>query len=553
VRLNRRAGAEDCGRAGAHLGHTGAVSETQTEVTPEGEGLEAPAQALLDAVVAMSSDLDLHSVLSRIVVSACELTGARYGALGVIGADGNLDDFVTHGIDAELHEEIGDLPRGRGILRLLIDEPEPLRLPDLRRHPKSYGFPAHHPPMSTFLGVPVRIRGTVFGNLYLTEKAGGGQFTRQDEQLVLALASAAGFVIDNARAYLLSERRRQWLEASAELTDALQPPISIDGAFEKFTNAARALSGAAATGVVRYSGAVADLATSDGPGADLLTPLLPRVAALLEHEDHGDRTETLHADGLEVVVVPLRAHFAGPSALVAIFDEEHRITDVEERELLGSFADQAALALDRAQAIEDREELAVVSDRDRIARDLHDLVIQRLFATGLQLQGVRGMVVNPDVGERLEKAVDDLDQTIRDIRTTIFELQHRQGGSVRSQVRALVKEYGPVLGFTPTVRILGPVDTAVSSTLSQQLLAVLREALSNIARHAVADQAEVEIAASPTDLVLTVTDNGTGLPAERTESGLRNARRRASTHGGTLELLPGDPSGTVFRWRVPVS
>jgi signal transduction histidine kinase len=250
--------------------------------------------------------------------------------------------------------------------------------------------------------------------------------------------------------------------------------------------------------------------------------------------------------------VPLRAHFAGPSALVALFDVDHR-GDLEERELLSSFADQAALSLDRAQAIEDREELAVVSDRDRIARDLHDVVIQRLFATGLQLQGMRSIIVNPEVAERIEMAVDDLDQTIRDIRTTIFELQHRPGGSLKSQVRALVKEYGPVLGFTPTVRILGPIDTTVTSSLREQVMAVLREALSNIARHAVADQAEVEFAASPTELVLTVTDNGTGLPAEPIESGLRNARRRATAHGGTLELVPGEPSGTVFRWRVPVS
>jgi signal transduction histidine kinase len=529
------------------------VSQIRIGVGDGSQELSGPAQVLLDAVVAISSDLDLHSVLTRIVVSACELTGARYGALGVIGADGNLDDFVTHGIDAELHRQIGDLPRGRGILRLLIDQPEPLRLEDLRRHPSSFGFPANHPPMSTFLGVPVRIRGTVFGNLYLTEKEGGGEFTGQDERLVLALASAAGFVIDNARAYLLSERRRQWLEASAELTDALQPPISIDRALSKFTNAARSLSGAAATAVVQFPAAGPTLVTSDGPAVDRLPGLLPLIADLVDDADPGnrsDRIETMRVDDFEAVVVPLRAHFAASSALVALFAEGHRITDVEERELLASFADQAALALDRAQAMEDREELAVVSDRDRIARDLHDLVIQRLFATGLQLQGMRAMIVNPEVAERVEKAVDDLDQTIRDIRTTIFELQHRQGGSLRSLVRALVKEYTPVLGFTPTVRILGPVDTAVSSSLSEQMLAVLREALSNIARHAVADQAEVEIAASPSDVVLTVTDNGTGLPAERNESGLRNARRRAAAHGGTLELSPGNPSGTVFRWRV---
>jgi signal transduction histidine kinase len=180
------------------------------------------------------------------------------------------------------------------------------------------------------------------------------------------------------------------------------------------------------------------------------------------------------------------------------------------------------------------------------------VVIQRLFATGLQLQGMRARVVNPEVGERLEQAVDDLDQTIRDIRTTIFELQHRQGGSLRSLVRALVKEYVPVLGFTPTLRVLGPIDTAVPSSMSDQLLAVLREALSNIARHALADQAEVEVAVSPGQLVLSVVDNGTGLPAERNESGLRNARRRATAHGGVLELRPGEPSGTVFRWVVPL-
>jgi signal transduction histidine kinase len=531
------------------------VSERSPEDDHAAEDLSGPAQALLDAVVAIASDLDLHSVLLRIVVSACELTGARYGALGVIGVDGNLDDFVTHGIDEDLHRQIGDLPRGRGILRLLIDEPEPLRLEDLRLHPKSYGFPAHHPPMSTFLGVPVRIRGTVFGNLYLTEKQGGGPFTTQDERLVQALASAAGFVIDNARAYLLSERRRQWLEASAELTEALQPPISTERALTTFTIAARSLSGAVATAVVQFPESGVHLATSDGPAVAELPSLLPAIAELVERDRHGDRNdrvEAIRVGGFEAVVVPLRAHFSEASALVALFDEGQRVSDMEERELLGSFADQAALALDRAQAVTDREELAVVSDRDRIARDLHDLVIQRLFATGLQLQGMRSIVANPEVGERLEKAVDDLDQTIRDIRTTIFELQHRQGGSVRSLVRALVKEYVPVLGFTPTLRILGPVDTAVPSSMSEQLLAVLREALSNIARHALADQAEVEIACTPVEVVLTVIDNGTGLPAERTESGLRNARRRASAHGGTFELEPNEPTGTVFRWRVPI-
>ena len=534
------------------VGHTDTVSETETTLGTDAPDLSGHVLALLDAVVAISSDLDLHSVLDRIVVSACELTGARYGALGVIGADGNLDDFLTQGIDAELHKKIGDLPRGRGILRLLIDEPEPLRLTDLREHPRSYGFPEHHPPMSSFLGVPVRIRGTIFGNLYLTEKKGGGQFTAQDERLVLALATAAGFVIDNARAYRISERRRQWLEASAELTEALHPPGSVGDALAQFTRAARALSGAAATAVVQFADEGPVLATSDGPAVARLPGLLTDIGELVEHGRRTDRVESLRADELEGLVVPLRAHLAVPSALVALFEPGHRVKYAEEHELLGSFADQAALALDRAQAIEDREELAVVSDRDRIARDLHDVVIQRLFATGLQLQGMRSIIVNPEVGERLDKAVDDLDQTIRDIRTTIFELQHRQGESLRARVRDLIKEYVPVLGFAPTLRVLGPVDTAVGARVGEQLLAVLREAISNIARHALADHAEVEVAASADEVVLTVTDNGTGLPAERVESGLRNARRRASALGGSLELKPAEPTGTMLCWRVPL-
>ena len=194
----------------------GFVHQNAAVTSEPDPALPGPAQALLEAVMAISSDLDLHAVLTRIVRSATELTGATYGALGVIGPDGeNLVDFVTTGIGAHQRELIGDLPRGHGILGLLIEHPEAIRLEDLSAHPSSYGFPPNHPPMTTFLGVPVRIRGTVFGNLYLTEKAGGTAFTAQDELLVRGLATAAGFVIENARAYGLSERRRQWLEASA--------------------------------------------------------------------------------------------------------------------------------------------------------------------------------------------------------------------------------------------------------------------------------------------------------------------------------------------------
>ncbi|MDQ6642137.1 MAG: GAF domain-containing protein, partial [Actinomycetota bacterium] len=330
--------------------------------------LPGTANALLDAVIAISSDLDLHSVLTRIIGSAVELTGAKYGALGIIGGDGELADFITTGIDPHTRELIGDLPRGRGILRLLIDEPEPLRLDDLGAHPKSYGFPPNHPTMITFLGVPVRIRGTVFGNLYLTQKEGNLPFTEPDETLVQALASAAGFVIENARAYGLSERRRQWLEASSELADALQPPVDRGRALQLITNSARAISGAEATAVVQIPEVgSASIVAMDGPAAEQIRSMLELVS---DASDGGQRRDPIElpAGELKAVVIPLRAHLAAPGVLVALFDTAHRPHEYEERELLMSFADQAALALDRVQAVEDREELAVISDRDRIAR-----------------------------------------------------------------------------------------------------------------------------------------------------------------------------------------
>ncbi len=431
---------------------------------------------------------------------------------------------------------------------------------ELAAHPASVGFPAHHPPMNTFLGVPVLIRGTVFGNLYLTEKRGGADFTEQDEQLVASLARAAGFVIENARAYGLSELRRQWLEASAELTETLQPPIDIEEARQAITDMARSVSGVLATALVggpdashEESVLAVSCATAD---LDAVRPALTRLAE--EHDLTGHEVLELElesrpdVDGLGAIVIPLRAHLARAGVLVALFDPFRTRPGVEERELLASFADQAGLALDRAQALDDREELAVISDRERIARDLHDVVIQRLFATGLQLQGVAALVADPTIGSRLEGAVDELDLTIKAIRGTIFELQHQHSDSLRAEIRSLLREYAPVLGFTPTVLTSGPVDTGVPAQVREQLLPVLREAVSNVARHALADQAQVELHVSDTEVRLTVLDDGCGLAEQRSESGLRNVRRRAAGLGGSVELSAHQPRGTALVWVVPV-
>ena len=516
--------------------------------------LGADARLLLEAVTAISSDLDLASVLTRIVEAATALTGARYGALGVLGLDGELVEFVTTGIDERAHELIGDLPRGRGILGVIIEDPSGLRLADLSAHPSSVGFPPHHPPMTSFLGMPVRIRGTVFGNLYLTEKAGGGPFTEADESLVEELARTAGYVISNARSFALSERRRQWLEASAELAELLQPPVDLSTALHHIVSAARQVSRARAV----------TLWSSLGPGHDTVS-VAPDVdgdwvRGVLERARSAPELErgatapvvTTKVDGVPLVVVPLRSHLAPVTALVAVAHPESGLLDVQDRDLFAGFADQVALSLDRTQALADRQELAVISDRERIARDLHDTVIQRLFATGLQLQGVAAMAGDGGVADRLDRSVADLDDTIKAIRGTIFELQDRTGDSLRAGIRRLVKEYVPVLGFTPVVRTSGPVDTVVGAALGAQLLAVLREAISNVARHALADSTGVDVTVTADQLELRVADDGVGLPAEVSESGLRNARRRADDLGGTLEVSPVGERGTVLVWRVPL-
>lgn len=510
-------------------------------------------RALLDALVAISSDLELRSVLDRIVVSACEITGARYGALGVLGRSGGLAEFITHGIDAQLRERIGPEPSGHGILGLLIADPRPLRLPRIADHPESYGFPAHHPPMETFLGVPVRVHGRVFGNLYLTDKAGGAEFTKQDEHLVGILATAAGFVVQNARAYARSEQRRLWLEGSGQLVDALQPPVRPDEALREIAATTRQLSGAAAVAVLQQAHGQHRIGALDGMTTDVVPQLVDEHADEIRRVEKDGEPVALEDDASRrIVVLPLRPHLAEGGVLFVLLSGDRALPDADEVQLLSSFAHQAALALDRAQAMSDRQELMLVSDRDRIARDLHDLVIQRLFATGLQLQGARRIAVSDEVQKRLDDAVKDLDETIRDIRSTIFELQHSGDSSLRADLRSLVKEYVPVLGFTPLVRTSGPVDTMVGRDVAQHVLAVLREALSNVAKHAGADASVVELHAGEERVLLTVTDNGRGVPDDRHESGLRNIRRRATDLGGETRVIPEDPNGTRLEWWAPL-
>jgi signal transduction histidine kinase len=527
----------------------------EADVPPEEHvHLEASTLTLIDAFGAISSDLDTGSVLQRLVASATQLTCSTYGALGVIGHDGRLSDFVVHGMDQATIDAIGQPPVGRGLLDVRIDRLKTLRLEDLSTHPASVGFPPHHPEMKSLLRVPISVRGTAFGQLYLTEKRDGRPFSRYDELLVQALASVAGFVIENARAYGVSERRRRWLELFGDLTELLMPPITLTEALERIAAAARDASEAKSASVVQVpaKGVPFAAATSGEPFELTEQEQAQFDKTVRTVVEQGEVVELVLGVDRVAMMAPLRAHLTLPGVLVITHQDRRRPDELEERELLSSFADQAALALDRTQALEDREQMAVISDRDRIARDLHDVVIQRLFATGLHMQSIRSAAPNDELKARIDQSVKDLDQTIRDIRGTIFELQTRPQSSLRTEVRDAVRDFLPELGFAPSVETSGPVDTSVDQQVQQQLVAVLREALSNIGRHAEATRASVELQVTPTHLRLRVSDNGKGLPENRSEYGLRNARRRAVLLGGALDLWPNEPTGTIFVWSVPL-
>ncbi|MEV0802948.1 GAF domain-containing protein [Kribbella sp. NPDC050281] len=532
-------------------------------------------RALLDAVVGIGADLDLNSTLDRIVTAACELADSRYGALGVVGPDGKrLVRFITHGVTDEEIAAIGPYPEGHGILGLLIDDPEPIRLTDLAEHPRSYGFPANHPPMKSFLGVPIRTREHAYGNLYLTEKTGGADFTEDDERTVTALAAAAGVVIDNARLYADTEQRRRWHEVTAEITRLMLGDFDPDQALLLIAQRSREVSGAQVAAVLLAEDSELVVKAVDGPPefghflgrripADL--PLLGRATAGGEQvviedlarllKDAGVLTEFPEGTNLgRTTMVPLPAGSTGTGGLLVVAAEQGPNSRVSEgADLIRMFAGQATLALERAQAQRDRDMILVLEDRDRIARDLHDLVIQRLFATGLQLQGMHRLA-RPEHQQRLSRAVDDIDTTIHDLRAAIFELQQTpDSSSLRGHVQALVTEYAEPLGFRPRLICTGPIDTVVPTTVRPQILATVRESLSNVVRHAEASQVTVELSVDSEQVVARISDDGVGIGPRRRSSGLRNLTERAQALGGGVQITENQPHGTIVEFTAPIT
>ncbi len=527
--------------------------------------------ALLEAVVAVGTNLELEAVLRQIVQAAVTLVDARYGALGVIGEGGRLAEFVPVGLDDLQIARIDHWPEGRGLLGELIVNPRPLRLPEISAHPQSFGFPEGHPPMKTFLGVPVRIRDEVFGNLYLTEKENGAEFDDEDEAVLTALAAAAGIAIGNARLYEEARRQEQWLRASAEVTERLLSEADTGAVLKLVTQRALEISGADQVVLALPVAGAAQLVVEHaaGVGAEdalgLVLPVAGSVSGLvlgtgkpLSIDDFGrdERAAPAAREHLNLgpaVVVPLGApgnvrgiltagHFPGamPLAPAAV-------------EMLTSFAAQAGVGLELASRRREAQRFAVYDDRERIARDLHDLVIQRLYATGMSLQSLSGRMEQSDNSRRVSQAVDSLDETIQEIRSVIFSLQSRPAageGDLRAKVVGVVDQATRALGFAPALRMSGPLDE-VAPEAGQHLLGALREALSNAARHASATKVDVTVEAGP-QLVLVVRDNGIGIKEPGRRSGLANLAERAETLGGSMRTDPADGGGTELYWQVPL-
>lgn len=529
--------------------------------------------ALLDAVVSIGRELELETVLRRIVEAATALVDARYGALGVIGEDGQLAQFVPVGVTEDEIAAIDEWPHGRGILGLLIKEPQALRLSDIRDHPASFGFPQGHPPMRTFLGVPIRIREEVFGNLYLTEKRDGRYFDEQDETIVTALATAAGVAIENARLYEETRQRETWLEASAELTRMLLSGSEPRDALALVAALAREMSRAKAAAVtVPSSGPDTMVVTAvAGEGYDELAgfefsvdnTLTGEVFATGEPQSiaefSGDPSGApliLKLPSGPRMLIPLGERGSVRGVLVVAKSRGQSPFPSAVMRLLRSFAGQAAIVLELADARREAERYGLIDERARIARDLHDVVIQRLFATAMTLTGAVRLIDRPEAASRVHSAVDDLDETIRQIRSTIFALQSTEqaasGGGLRSRLLGVLDAVSEHLGFTPGLRMEGLLDTDVPDEVRDDLVAVLQESLSNVVRHAKATHADVLIELRDGQLLLRVRDNGVGVPEGGRRSGLANLAERAARLGGDFEVRPGDDRGTVLEWRVPV-
>ncbi|MGA5450149.1 GAF domain-containing sensor histidine kinase [Streptomyces umbrinus] len=534
---------------------------------------------LLEAMRAVGSGLELRSTLERICGTAAELADARYAAIGVAAEDGGgLAEFVYQGVDGETARLIGRLPDGHeGLLGALLRDPEPVRLAELTEDPRSCGFPEHHPRMRGFLGIPIHVQGEIFGNLYLAEKRGGEPFDDHDLDMVRVLAGEAGIAIGNARLYEAAKQRERWIDGSVAVTTALLSGGDADEALQVVAEQARRLSDSAA-GLVLLPAAEGGLeivaVASERPSKalglvvpaenEVVGELLAGEAVFVEDAATDPRMLSDLSGGYgPTMLLPLQSGGRVLGTLVMARAEGARAFSETERNLATQFASQAALALMMAEVQRDRERLAVYEDRDRIARDLHDLVIQRLFATGMMLESAQRRSAVPEVRQGVGKAVDELDVTIQEIRTAIFALQQEPAEvttGLRTRVLREINMAAVPLGFKPSHHFVGPVDLVVGELTAKNLIAALREALSNAFRHAGASRIDVTVDATVRlpdgrpGVRLTVTDDGVGIPEGGRRSGLKNLARRAESLDGDSWYGPGsgeNGGGASVVWEAP--
>ncbi|GHC73047.1 histidine kinase [Nocardiopsis terrae] len=553
------------------------LSEVHSQMNP-GLSAQGRVHSLLQAVLAIGGDLDLATVLRRLTEAAAHLAEARFAGLGVIGEDGSFTEFIPVGLSRAQAERIGRFPHGKGVLGAPLYERTALRLADLRDHPDFGGFPEGHPAMSSFLGVPIQVRGEIFGNLYLTEKENGGEFDEEDETIVTALATAAGVAIENARLYEETRLRERWLGASTEITTRLLSGADTDEVLAFMAAQAREIGGAD-TAVVMLPDPHARghlfAEFADGPIAQeiLGTPVEIHDSVCGLVYETGEATAL---PDLRLANCPMLTHRGyGPGLLVPLGTpgntrgvlllgklSDRAPFDENVRRMLHAFSVQAGVALELAETRRDSERIVVLEERDRIAKDLHDVVIQRLFASAMTLMSTVRLIGSTEAEERVQSTIDELDGTIREIRSTIFDLQNppsRRDTSLRGRILRLAESTAHSLGCHPGVSLDGPIDASVPDEVGEQLLAVLGEGLTNVARHARATEVHVSVTVEersatgrPTTLALTVTDNGVGLPEEGRRSGLRNLDQRARALGGVFSAGRGPGGGTVLVWKVPV-
>jgi signal transduction histidine kinase len=548
----------------------------------EGAAASTRLAAALRAAAAVRSSADgnrLESTLTEVVRVAVEHAGASYGALGVLTPDGqHLDRFVVVGMDEEDAERIGRLPEGKGILAHMVEDPVPLRLEDLGAHPAAVGLPPGHPPMRSFLGVPVPAGERVFGHLYLTEKRGGGGFTAADEEVVEALAAAAGLAVENARLAEGAERRRRWAQAGTAVVTSLLSGTNLDRVLHEVAERVVELADADLGGVLAPRDDDADtftvVAGAGERGADVegvrmpmagtrvhdahaagIPVLIDDVTTIAESRPYAPVVQELMQEGYGPgLVVPLPGRPA-PATIVVVRRAGRPAFDAETLELASAFTAQLGVALELARSQERERDLRVSADRDRIARDLHDHVVQRIYATGLALDRIsRSLEAEaPEAAARIAERVDELDQTIARIRTAIFELHEDSAGAsgaVRARLGEVVRSVTEGHELRMDLRVRDGSED-LPPALVDDVVAVVMELLTNVVRHAAATRVTVEVMADG-EVAVVVTDDGRGMPPVTARSGLANLADRAERRGGRMVVIAGPP-GTAVRWSVPRS